>query len=217
MLRPLTACLVAAAALALPAAARAETPRFYFRGALGVGYGGFFTTGSGPSITLRGLGAMGNFAVGVNLSRAFAIHIDACAMALVTPTVLVNGTERTSAQPADSTTTLSIIGGGVTWRHPSQFWASLSGGVAIMGVEIPGATCRDPMTGRSFDCSFALTELGGGANVLVGRSWPLAYGWRIGASVHAIFAAVPDRADTTGAQPLWITLGGGASLVVTDQ
>jgi len=217
MLRHLTAGLVAAAALALPAAARAETARFYFRGALGVGYGGFFTTGSGPTVTLRGLGAMGNFAVGFNLSRAFAVHIDACAMALVTPTVIVNAAERSSSQPADSTTTLSLIGAGVTWRHPSHFWVSLSAGVTIMGVEIPGATCRDPMTGRSFDCSFALTQLGGGANVLVGRSWPLAYGWRIGAAVHGLFAAVPDRPDNTGAQPLWVTLGGGASLVITDQ
>jgi len=217
MLRHLTARLVAVAALALPTAARAETPRFYFRGALGVGYGGFFTTGSGPSVTIRGLGAMGNFAVGVNLSRAFAVHVDACAMALVTPTVVVNDAERISPQRADSTTTLSIIGGGVTWRHPSQFWASLSGGVAIMGVEIPGATCRSPTTGLDFNCSYGLTELGGGVNVLVGRSWPLAYGWRIGAAVHGLFAAVPDRPDNTGAQPLWVTLGGGASLVITDQ
>jgi hypothetical protein len=217
MLRPLTASLVAAAALALPAAALAETPRFYFRGALGVGYGGFFTTGSGPSVTIRGLGAMGNFAIGVNLSSSFAVHIDACAMALVTPTVVVNNVVRMSDQPADSTTTLSIIGAGFRWQHPSRLWASLSLGVAIMGVEIPGAVCRNPMTGRNFDCSYALTQLGGGANVLVGRSWPLAYGWRIGGAVHAIVAAIPDRPDNTGAQPLWMALGGGASLVITDQ
>jgi len=214
--RTLAACLATAAALALPAGARAEGVRFFFRGALGAGYGGFVTTGAGPDVTIQGLGALGNFAVGLSLGRGFAVHIDACAMALVSPTVTVNGTDRESPTAADSTTTLSIIGGGVTWRHPSNFWGSVSGGVAIVGVEIPGATCVNPMTGVNFDCSYALTQLGGGAILLVGRDWPLAYAWRIGAAVHGAFAAVPDQ-PAGGVQPLWLSFGGGASLVITAQ
>jgi hypothetical protein len=216
-MRHATAGLAVAAALALPATARAEGVGFFFRGVLGVGYGGFVTAGSAVDIAIRGPGALGNFAVGLALPRGFAVHLDACALALVTPTVTVNGRDRESAQPADSTTTLSIIGAGLTWRHPSRLWASLSGGVAVMGVEIPGATCRNAMTGRSFDCSFALTQLGGGANVLLGRDWPLAYAWKIGVALHGLVAAVPDRPDPTGLQPLWITFGGGASLVISAQ
>lgn len=214
--RPLVACLATAAALALPAGARAEGVRFFFRGALGAGYGGFVTSGSGPEVAIHGPGALGNFAVGLSLGRGFAVHIDACAMALVSPTVTVNGTDRESPTAADSTTTLSIIGGGVTWRHPSNFWGSVSGGVAVMGVEIPGGVCTDPTTMRRFDCSYALTQLGGGAILLVGRDWPLAYAWRIGAAVHGVFAAVPDQ-PAGGVQPLWLSFGGGASLVITAQ
>ena len=214
--RTLTACFATAAALALPAGARAEGVRFFFRGALGAGYGGFVNGGSGPSVAIHGLGALGNFAVGLSLGRGFAVHVDACAMALVSPTVTVNGAERESPTAADSTTTLSIIGGGVTWRHPSNFWVSLSGGVAIMGVEIPGAMCVNPQTGASFDCSYALTQLVGGVNVQVGRDWPLAYAWRIGASLHTAFAAVPDQ-PAGGVQPLYLAFGGGASLVITAQ
>jgi hypothetical protein len=216
-MRPtLAAGFTVVVAMASPGGARAQAGRFFFRGALGVGYGAFVTAVEGPSASIVGLGALGNFALGVTLGRGFAVHIDACAMALVTPTVTVNGRVRESAMRADSTTTLSIVGGGLTWRHRSRFWGSLSGGVAIVGVEIPDALCRNPRTGESFDCSFALTELGGGANLLVGRDWPLAYAWHIGVALHAALAAVPDQ-PANGVQPLWLAFGGGASLVITAQ
>ncbi len=192
------------------AAVTARLQRFFFRGALGVGYGSFSTGTSTGELVLAGTGALGNFAVGVNLHRSLAVHVDACAMSLVTPTLYVGGNERSIASRADSTSTLSIIGGGVTFSAPGRLlWASASGGVAVLGVEIPGAAADSA-------AAFGLTQLGWGLNLLVGRDWPIVYNWRVGLALHGIVAQLPDQ-PFMGSTPTWTALGGGLSLTVTDR
>jgi hypothetical protein len=193
----------------------ARQQRFFFRGALGVGYGSFTSATSAGDFTLAGVGALGNFAIGVHLYRGLAVHIDACAMSLVTPTVRVSGRERPPASRADATSTLSIIGGGLTWaEHGGLLWASVSGGVAVLGVEIPAAMTT--ATGGTTP-TFGLTQLGWGLNVLVGKDWPIVYGWRVGGALHGIFAQMADQADMGGSAPTWANVGAGVSLTVSDR
>lgn len=192
----------------------ARQQRFFFRGALGVGYGSFTSGTARGDFTLAGVGALGNFAIGVHLYRGLAVHIDACAMSLVTPAVRIAGVDRPSASRADATSTMSIIGGGLTWaERDGLLWASVSGGVAVLGVEIPATMAT--ATGNATP-TFGLTQLGWGLNLLVGKDWPIVYGWRVGGALHAIFSQMADQ-TYMGSTPTWANLGAGLSLTVTDR
>lgn len=181
--------------------------RFFFRGVLGVGYGSFGSDTAVGAITIRGVGAMGNFAIGVNLVRGLAVHVDACAMSLVNPTFAVNGVENTSSN--DATTTTSIIGGGLTWSDRGGLaWVSVSGGVSVLGIET-GVVSRT-------SSGFGLTRLGWGVNVLAGHDWPIIYNWRVGAALHAIFSQTADQPGGATA-PTWENFGGGVSLTVSER
>ncbi len=205
---------IAREASAQSVALTARMQRFFFRGALGVGYGSFSGSTSVGALSMHGAGAMGNFAIGVNLIRGLAIHVDACAMSLVTPVVTVNGVDRTSVSNADATTTTSIIGGGLTWSdRGGLLWVSATGGVAVLGVEIPAAMVT--ATGVTTP-TFGLTQLGWGVNVLAGHDWPIVYNWRIGLALHGIFTQVPDQ-PFMGSTPTWENFGGGLSLTVSDR
>mgnify|MGYP000943000809 CR=1 FL=1 len=193
--------LASAPAIAHAQAASARPQRFYFRGVLGVGYGVF---GDDVGSRIAGFGALGNFALGVHIAYGIAVHIDACAMSLVSPTYSVNGAVVASRGTADSTSTTSIIGGGVTWRHPSLFWVSVSGGVSVLGVEKPGAMD-----------SFGRTGLGWGLNILAGRDWTFAHTWHVGVALHGLVAGMPDQ-PVGRVTPMWTSLGGGVSITVTD-
>lgn len=208
--------LVAALASALLASetASAQTmalttrmQRFFFRGALGIGYGAFGSETSVGSLAIRGAGAMGNFAIGVNLVRGLAVHVDACAMSLVNPTFSVNGVGNTSAN--DATTTTSIIGGGLTWSdRGGLLWVSLSGGVSVIGIET-GVVTRT-------SSGYGLTSLGWGLNLLAGHDWPIIYNWRVGAALHAIYSQAKDQPGGPEA-PTWQGFGGGVSLTVSER
>jgi hypothetical protein len=192
----------------------ARMQRFYFHGALGVGYGRFASSTGAGQITLHGAGAMGNFAIGVNLVRGLSVHVDACAMALVTPTVSVNNVDQPTVSRADSTSTTSIIGGGLTWtQHDGLVWVSLAGGVSVLGVEIPSAMSSS--TGVSAP-AYGLTQFGWGVNLLAGHDWPIVYNWRVGLALQAIFTQMPDQ-PFMGSTPTWENFGGGLSLTVSDR
>ncbi len=181
--------------------------RFFFRGVLGIGYGVFGSDTSIGALSIRGVGAMGNFAIGVNLVRGLAVHVDACAMSLVNPTFSVNGAARTSSN--DATTTTSIIGGGVTWSDRGGLvWVSVSGGVSVLGIETGVVSTASS--------GFGLTRLGWGLNVLAGHDWPIIYNWRVGAALHAIFSQSADQPGGPSA-PTWENFGGGVSLTVSER
>lgn len=196
------------------AALTARMQRFYFHGVLGVGYGRFASSTGAGQITLQGAGAMGNFAIGINLVRGLSVHVDACAMALVTPTVSVNNVDQPAVSRADSTSTTSIIGGGLTWSDRGGLvWVSLAGGVSVLGVEIPSAMSSS--TGVSAP-AYGLTQYGWGVHLLAGHDWPIVYNWRVGLALQAIFTQMPDQ-PFMGSTPTWENFGGGLSLTVSDR
>ncbi len=192
----------------------ARRQRFFFRGALGVGYGSFTSATASGDFTLAGVGALGNFAIGVRVYRGLAVHIDACAMTLVTPGVRVAGRDRPSASRADATSTMSIIGGGLTWAdRDGLLWASLSGGVAVLGIEIPATMATSTGTATP---TFGITQLGWGLSLLVGKDWPVVYGWHVGGALHALVGQMADQ-SYMGSTPTWANVGAGLSLTVTDR
>jgi hypothetical protein len=201
-----------------------EQQRFFFRGALGMGYGTFWTDTFLNEIravgTLRisGLGAFGDFSIGMSLiPKRLAFHVDACALSLVTPSISVAGSPRTALVSADSTTTLSIIGGGTTVHLPwANVWGSVVGGVSILGVEIPVTQTRAGMGAVVQAATYGRTQLGWGLNILAGRDFPIIYNWSLGVSAHVIVASVPDVADAMGNAAQWYGVGGGVSLSLTD-
>ncbi len=208
----LTFALGGGAARAQTAAPRAQ--RFYGRGVLGVGYGLYATTTRAGDIKISGLGVTWNFAVGVNIARGFSAHVDAAAMSLITPSVTTAGVDRVAPDRADSTSTLTLFGGGVTWSHPAHLlWASLSGGVAVLGVELPAAQRTSAGTTTP---TYGQTQYGWGLNLLVGHDWPLVYHWRAGLALQAVFAQVPDQ-PFEGSTPTWTAFGGGLSLTIVDR
>jgi hypothetical protein len=201
-----------------------EQQRFFFRGALGIGYGTVWSEtlikeiDAIGTLRLSGLGAYGNFSIGMSLiPKRLAFHVDACALSLVSPSISIAGSPRIALVNADSTTTLSIIGGGTTVHLPwANVWASVVGGASILSVEIPvsrassgmGAAVRAPTYGR--------TQVGWGLNLLAGRDFPIIYNWSLGVSAHVIVASLPDVPNAAGDVAQWYGIGGGVSLSLTD-
>ncbi len=215
----LAALLVAGAIVAAAPDAGAQNTRFtrfFFRAALGVGYG-FATTSitarnaatgrtTTTETTIRGAGSVAAFAIGVNVVRNLALHVDAAALALVNPSLRVNDLERTGTG-ANTTTAVSLVGAGVTWRIPSVLWASVTGGATVLSVELPDAR----------NASHGLTDFGWGLSALVGRDFDLIDSWHVGVALHGLFAQMPDRAVGAGDPPTW-TLGGvGLTVSVVEQ
>lgn len=195
---------------AAPAAPPAQAPRrpqlFHFRGALGPAYGALSTTVRGGDVRLSGFGVLGNFAMGLQVARGLAVHLDASALALVDPAVTVGSMEG-SARGGDATSTTSVLGGGVTYRHAAtHVWASLSGGISVLSVEIPSA----------MGASYGLTDLGWGLTLLAGHDWTFLRSWHFGVAIQALVSVVPDR-PVMGEVPTWVIAGGGVAFTIADQ
>lgn len=186
---------------------------FYFRGVLGVGYGTFVASTRMGETRLSGVGALGNFALGLTVvAERLAVHVDACAMSLVTPTVSLPRGSLTVSDRVDATSTTSILGAGVTYNHqPWSAWASLTVGASILAVEFPVVLPTGALETR-----YSVTPVGWGFNLLVGKDWPMAYHWNLGLALQILFSQVPDR-PFEGEVPLWTNLGAGLSLTVIDR
>jgi len=207
------ALVLAAAALTWPRGARAEGrafQRFFFRMALGGGYG--FTSASAifpirPEpvvLSYEGGAVLGAFSLGAFVAPGFAVHLDASASALLTPAVAFDGM-RYELGTSDFTTSMSMVGAGFTWTHTSNAWVSLAGGVMQISAEFPFERAAGHL----------LTTFGGAGQLMVGYDRRVAEHWFLGGALHGMVGWVPEApTDMYGFLSTWFAASVGAVVTI---
>ena len=167
--------------------------------ALGAGYGGFSYHRGGPRGRHPRPRRPRHFAVGLSLGRGTAVHIDACAMALVSPpSPSTAPTARAPRPPTPPPPCRSSAAASPGATRRTSGAASL-GGVAVMGGRSPAASAPTRTTMRRFDCSYASRSSAAGPSSWSARLASLC-AWRIGARSTASSPPSPTS-PRGGVQP----------------
>ena len=196
---PRPALLALAALLAAPpASADPPSPHagLMIRAAVGVGYDA--VRGDDSALALAGVALGSHLAVGWYLVPGLALHATIWSGAAFNPT----GTSPAGAASVsrDNTPSATGRGLGVTWVYaPLDAWASASVGLSAIDLQ---TTVADVVV-------VARPELGVGFEVMVGKQFEVAAGWRFGVGAQGFVHRNPV---VTGGVREAVTSGGAALL-----
>lgn len=188
-MRIIKICAIVAPLTFAPVAAFAKEPEgpahrgLLTRLALGFGVADAVNDGV-PEIEVDGPAGFFSLDIGGTVAERLALHVRLSAHAMVSPTVSINGTELGEAD--DATVTFSLLGLGLTYYFPSNFYLTGVVGLAQATVEIAGDESES-------DTGFGLVgDLG--YEWWVGGDWGLGIAGRL--EVDSI-PADPDRLVAT--------------------
>jgi len=121
-----------------------------------------------------------------------AIHGDLFGLAVVSPSVSVNGEDLGEA--TDSSVSLSGLGVGLTyWVMPLNFYFSATLGLAMATIDVEG---------DETDSDWGLSLRG-----MVGKEWWVASEWGIGVMAELTWSNIPTEAEGSSASFLGFNLG----------
>jgi hypothetical protein len=148
----------------------------FLRVAPGVGWNGTSKDIGGDATDLTGFSGMLNFAIGVNIARNLALHLDVSGVSGANSNVANTGSGQSSEF---NYITSSSVGIGVTYYIPSNYYLS-------------GAVGRAETNKRSGGVILT-TDPGYGVNVMLGKEWWVSDEWGIGFAGQFLYTLCPDR------------------------
>jgi hypothetical protein len=178
-------CLVTvAAALCSDAHAEAHVhDGLFLRVAPGIGWNGTSKDIGGDATDLTGFSGMLNFAIGVNVARNLALHLDVSGVSAANSKVADTGRGQASEF---NYITSSSVGIGMTYYYLSNYY-------------LTGAVGRAESSKRS-GSMVQTTDPGYGVNVMLGKEWWVSDEWGIGLAGQFLYTLCPDR-TVSGIQP----------------
>lgn len=173
-------CIVALCSI-LSGTARAEGEHmhdgFFLRLAPGVGVLSSSEKYAGTKYEYDGTSGLFNFAIGGAVVENFIIHLDLSAASVSDPTVKVNGQ---NAQSGVNDYGTSVLGLGLTYYFPSNFYLTGAVGTARTSMKANGKTYE--------------TDSGVGINLMVGKEWWVSDNWGLGVAGQWLYTKCPDKA-----------------------
>lgn len=156
---------------------------FFLRLAPGFGWNDTSSDSGGTSLKMTGVSGLFNFAIGGAVSQDLILHLDASGVSTQDPKVKRNGTDVSSTVSSSST---SMVGLGLTYYFPSNFYLTGAVGMAESRKKSNGSTIK--------------SDTGYGANVMVGKEWWVSDNWGLGIAGQFLYTNCPEKAPD-GSKP----------------
>lgn len=154
---------------------------FFLRLAPGFGWNNTESDSGGNSLKMSGVSGLFNFAIGGAVSQDLILHLDASGVRTSDPEVKQNGTDVSSNFSYSST---SMVGLGMTYYFPSNFYLTGAAGMAESRYKSNGSTTK--------------TDTGFGANVMVGKEWWVSDNWGLGIAGQFLYTNCPSKSSVVG-------------------
>jgi len=154
---------------------------FFLRLAPGIGWKDTSSDAGGNSLKMTGVSGLFNFAIGGAVSQDLILHLDLSGVNSSDPTVKRNGTDVSSNYSSSST---SLVGIGMTYYFPSNFYLTGAAGMAGASTKSNGSTVR--------------TDTGYGADVMVGKEWWVSDNWGLGIAGQFLYTNCPSKTSVPG-------------------
>jgi hypothetical protein len=156
---------------------------FFLRIAPGLGWNDTSSDSGGNTQELSGVCGLFNLAIGGAVAQDLIVHLDLSGVNIPDPDFSINGHDQSSYYSSAST---SLIGIGMTYYFPSNFYVTGVVGIAESSKEFNGTTIR--------------SDTGFGANVMAGKEWWISANWGIGIAGQFLYTNCPER-PVAGARP----------------
>lgn len=153
----------------------------FLRLAPGLGWNNTDSDSGGNTLKMSGVSGLFNVAVGGAVSQDLILHLDASVVSTSDPEVKRNGAD-VSAEYSSSST--RMVGIGMTYYFPSNFYLTGAVGLAESSYEHLGSTTR--------------TDAGYGANLMIGKEWWLSDNWGIGIAGQLLYTNCPSKPSVPG-------------------
>jgi len=156
---------------------------FFLRVAPGFGWNTTSSESGGYKLEMSGVSGLFNIAIGGAVSQDLILQLDVSAVSTPDPKAKLNGTDISSSVSSSST---SLVGIGMTYYFPSNFYLSGAVGMAESRYKSDGSTNK--------------TDRGYGANVMVGKEWWVSDNWGLGLAGQFLYTNCPDK-SVAGVKP----------------
>jgi hypothetical protein len=154
---------------------------FFLRLAPGIGWNETSSDAGGNSLKMSGTSGLFNIGIGGAVAQDLILHLDLSGVSTQDPKVKLNGTDISSTVSSSST---SMIGLGLTYYFPSNFYLTGAVGLAESRNKSGGSTNK--------------TDTGYGANVMVGKEWWVSDNWGLGIAGQFLYTNCPDKPSAVG-------------------
>lgn len=149
---------------------------FFFR--LAPGFGKMFSTvkADGDKTEWSGLSGHFNIGIGGAVSENFILHLDASGVSSSDPKVEFNGHEQTVT---DTTLSAALVGVGMTYYFPSNFYVTGAVGLAESRTKSHGVEDK--------------SDTGYGVNLMLGKEWWVSGNWGLGLAGQFLYTTCPYK------------------------
>lgn len=154
---------------------------FFLRLAPGFGWNETSSEAGGTTLKMSGVSGLFNLGIGGAVAQDLILHLDLSGVSTSDPKVTLNGVEQSSNVSTSST---SMVGIGLTYYFPSNFYLTGAVGIAESSNEANGSTYK--------------TDKGYGANVMVGKEWWVSDNWGLGLAGQFLYTNCPDKPSSLG-------------------
>ena len=149
---------------------------FFIRLAPGLGVSSSSEKISGDKFEFDGMSTAFNFAIGGAIAENLILQLDLSSSNISDPDVTLNGQDLGSL---DGDLSTSLVGIGLTYYFPTNFYLSGAIGVAKSEIETNGQTGE--------------TDNGYGINLMIGKEWWVSDNWGIGVAGQLLYTSCPDK------------------------
>lgn len=153
----------------------------FLRLAPGIGWNNTDSDSGGNKLKMSGVSGLFNCAAGGAVSQDLILHLDASVVSTSDPEVKRNGTDVSSDYSSSST---SMVGIGMTYYFPSNFYLTGAVGIAESSYEYLGSTTR--------------TDKGYGVNLMAGKEWWVSDNWGLGIAGQLLYTNCPSKPSAAG-------------------
>jgi hypothetical protein len=177
---------------------------FYLRLMLGPGYTRMGASAAGTDMTVSGIGAGFNVAVGGAISENLALYGDIIVNSAANPEQKVGATSR---ELTDRTAAAQGIGVGAAYLiMPVN--AFIGGSLVLARFSLDDTSGEESRT-------LAESDTGFGLNLVGGKEWWVSDNWGVGVAGQFFGARVPDKEEIMGSKPTWWLFGFSVAFTAT--
>lgn len=156
---------------------------FFLRLAPGFAWNATSEEAGGNSYKLSGMSGLFNFGIGGAVAQDLILHLDLSGVSTSNPKVTINGNNVSSNV---SSATTSMVGIGMTYYFPANFYLTGAVGMAQSSNESNGTTYK--------------TDNGYGINLMAGKEWWVSDDWGLGIAGQFLYTSCPDK-TVAGSRP----------------
>jgi hypothetical protein len=149
---------------------------FFIRLAPGIGASSITEEFGNDEAEFDGASTLFNFAIGGAIAENLILQLDVSGLNISDPDVTINGQDIGSLNGDVST---SLVGIGLTYYFPTNFYLTGAIGVASSEIETNG--------------QIGETDNGYGINLMIGKEWWVSDNWGLGVAGQLLYTSCPDK------------------------